>query len=361
MSSYEEVIAAFENNPQNEFCMAPIKERTFEEVFDSAATFFKDADILLHVDSPCVVVGDLHGSMGDLLKIFASSGSPSNTRYLFLGDYIDRGKDSLGCLVLVTSLMLAYPENVSMLRGNHEFIDVNTKYGFLDEILEAFGKDDVFRFANKMFNYMPLAAILGNKYFCVHGGLSPKLSNVMELINIERPINGEENQSVKSLVQDLVWSDPDESIQFYANSTRGVGKKFGFCAVDCFLKTNDLNGTIRAHQYVESGIQTNFRGKVITVFSNSDSQKQAGYLEIDRACDVIPVQLTAAIQCNKQKISSPFKITNKTRITCHHITSRRCGYVPRLSPPRKERRYSANYVPLPSLGRKIHSFSDEEI
>ena len=130
--------------------------------------------------------GDVHGQYYDLLRIFEYGGFPPEANYLFLGDYIDRGKQSIETICLLLSYKIKYPENFFLLRGNHECAQINRIYGFYDECKRRYSIR-LWRVFSDVFNCLPVAALIDEKIFCMHGGLSPELKNLDLIKNIMRP------------------------------------------------------------------------------------------------------------------------------------------------------------------------------
>lgn len=133
---------------------------------------------------------DLHGNIRDLIRILKSiSFLESDLKILFLGDYVDKGNFSLEVITLLFSLFLQFPERIFLLRGNHEFSNVNVEYGFKDELYKQYKNDRLWEKFNSVFNWLPIAALIGNKIICFHGGISPQLKNIDQIRSIERPIS----------------------------------------------------------------------------------------------------------------------------------------------------------------------------
>ncbi len=140
---------------------------------------------LLELDAPVKIVGDVHGQYTDLIRMFEMCGFPPSANYLFLGDYVDRGKQSLETILLLLCYKLKYPENFFLLRGNHECANVTRVYGFYDECKRRCNVK-IWKTFIDCFNTLPIAAIVAGKIFCVHGGLSPALSHMDDIRNIAR-------------------------------------------------------------------------------------------------------------------------------------------------------------------------------
>merc|ERR1719482_2265323 len=145
---------------------------------------FVDQPILLELEVPLKICGDVHGQYSDLLKLFDMGGFPPEANYLFLGDYVDRGKQSLETICLLLAYKVKYPENVFLLRGNHECASINRIYGFYDECKRRFSVKMWKRFT-ELFNWLPAAAVLEHRIFCVHGGLSPELKSLDQIKNFQ--------------------------------------------------------------------------------------------------------------------------------------------------------------------------------
>jgi len=145
----------------------------------STIRVFKTESSLVEVTSPVTIVGDIHGQFLDLAHVFIITGYPwqSKNRYIFLGDYVDRGPKQLECIVLLLTLKVALRRRIVLLRGNHECSNINSVYGFLDELKTRFSVNDSKRLwqrFNDVFAYMPLAALVDKRVLCMHGGLSPR-------------------------------------------------------------------------------------------------------------------------------------------------------------------------------------------
>ncbi len=218
--------------------------------------------VLLELEAPIKICGDVHGQFYDLLRIMEFGGYPPDSNYLFLGDYVDRGKQSLETICLLLAYKIKYPENFFMTRGNHECSSINRIYGFYDECKKRFSIK-LWKTFTDCFNCLPVAAILDDKIICMHGGLGPDLDKIDRIKNIIRPTDVPE----RGLLCDLLWSDPDDSSNGFGNNERGVSVVFNGKIVQNFLKNNDLDLICRAHQVVEEGYEFFAERKLVTVFS----------------------------------------------------------------------------------------------
>ena len=218
--------------------------------------------VLLELEAPIKICGDVHGQFYDLLRILEFGGYPPDANYLFLGDYVDRGKQSLETICLLLAYKIKYPENFFMTRGNHECSSINRIYGFYDECKKRFSIK-LWKTFTECFNCLPVAAILDDKIICMHGGLGPDLDKIDRIRNIIRPTDVPE----RGLLCDLLRSDPDDSSNGFGSNERGVSVVFNSKIVQSFLKNNDLDLICRAHQVVEEGYEFFADRKLVTVFS----------------------------------------------------------------------------------------------
>ncbi|KAK3444702.1 serine/threonine-protein phosphatase PP1 isoform X1 [Eucalyptus grandis] len=217
---------------------------------------------LLELEAPINICGDIHGQYPDLLRIFESGGFPPDSNYLFLGDYVDRGKQSIETICLLLAYKIKFPENFFLLRGNHECASINRIYGFYDECKRRFSVR-LWKIFTDCFNCLPVAAVIDDKIICMHGGLSPELVNLDQIRVLERPMDVPD----QGLLCDLLWADPDREIKGWGENDRGVSYTFGADKVAEFLRKHDLDLICRAHQVVEDGYEFFADRQLVTIFS----------------------------------------------------------------------------------------------
>ncbi|OIW08459.1 hypothetical protein TanjilG_03135 [Lupinus angustifolius] len=246
------------------------------DLCDTAERIFSGEPSVIQLRAPIKIFGDLHGQFGDLMRLFDEYGAPSTAGdiayidYLFLGDYVDRGQHSLETISLLLALKVEYPNNVHLIRGNHEAADINALFGFRIECIERMGERDgiwAWHRINRLFNWLPLAALIEKKIICMHGGIGRSINHVEQIENIQRPITMEAGSIV---LMDLLWSDPTEndSVEGLRPNARGPGLvTFGPDRVMEFCNNNDLQLIVRAHECVMDGFERFAQGHLITLFS----------------------------------------------------------------------------------------------
>ncbi|CAD8211807.1 unnamed protein product [Paramecium octaurelia] len=214
------------------------------------------------VDAPVTICGDIHGQFFDLMELFKVGGDCPDTNYLFLGDFVDRGFNSVETFLLLLALKVRYPDRITLIRGNHESRQITQVYGFYDECLRKYGSLNVWRYCTDIFDYLSLAAVIEEKIFCVHGGLSPSIKTMDDI----RAIDRKQEVPHDGAMCDLMWSDPDE-IEGWNLSPRGAGYLFGGDVVDDFNRKNNIELICRAHQLVMEGYRVMFNEQLVTVWS----------------------------------------------------------------------------------------------
>lgn len=297
---------------------------------------------VLFVQSPCYVFGDIHGNLVrprnaccfhsgmPYANIFASrmlqedlhffsdniwrlGMSLTAGNFLFLGDYVDRGTNCLECVAYLLAQKLLLPDKVFLLRGNHETRDVNgweEHYGersFLQQCRVRFGDDlgyRVWEICNQVFDRMPLAAVIDQDIFCVHGGIPRPISDkgriqdilrVPKVAGINPPYEHEED-AFQQVASDCIWSDPAseeqemrgvDPVSGFGESLRGGGAVcFGNKAVTDFLQQQGYSYIMRAHEAHAEGVAISKEARVFTVFStskdhNQGSEAMAGCILVD--------------------------------------------------------------------------------
>ncbi|KAI8604924.1 serine/threonine-protein phosphatase 2B catalytic subunit [Dissophora ornata] len=244
-------------------------------ILQKATDLMRKEPNLLEVDAPITVCGDIHGQYYDLMKLFEVGGDPETTRYLFLGDYVDRGYFSIECVLYLWSLKIWYPNSIFLLRGNHECRHLTDYFTFKTECKHKYS-EKVYDACTESFCTLPLAAVMNKQFLCIHGGLSPELSTLDDF----RRINRFREPPTYGLMGDLLWADPLEDFgqertneHFIHNHVRGCSYFFSYHAACAFLEKNNLLSIIRAHEAQDAGYRIYRKTKtggfpsVMTIFS----------------------------------------------------------------------------------------------
>eukprot|EP01119_Soliformovum_irregulare_P014266 TRINITY_DN3897_c0_g1_i1.p1 TRINITY_DN3897_c0_g1~~TRINITY_DN3897_c0_g1_i1.p1 ORF type:complete len:502 (-),score=124.72 TRINITY_DN3897_c0_g1_i1:225-1730(-) len=244
--------------------------RLVEEV----TTLFATESNVLDVPAPVTVCGDVHGQLYDVVQLFEVGGSPADTTYLFLGDYVDRGSFSIEVVVLLYTYKLLYPKTFFMIRGNHECRHLTQYFTFKVECLRKYDQE-VYDLVMDSFDALPLAALMNRQFLCVHGGLSPDIKTIDDIRDIDRFCEPPQSGPMC----DLLWADPMENFSadvktlYEHNEVRGCSYTYSYRAVCQFLENNSLLSVIRAHEAQDQGYRMHLKNDktgfptVITLFS----------------------------------------------------------------------------------------------
>ncbi|KAK6756180.1 hypothetical protein RB195_014525 [Necator americanus] len=284
-----------------------------QEVLRLGAEIFLAEDTLLEVPLPCTVYGDTHGQYSDLLRWFNLNGWPHETRSVFLGDFVDRGSHGVELFTLITCLKICFPDNIFVIRGNHEEESLNQIYSFVNEVHFKFdgkthsigeGDGTMYKYFKNVFVNLPLACLIGGDILAMHGGISPLLRSLKDIQLIERPIE----EFVKgTLACDLVWSDPDTfnyvekyEPNYERESTVGIGQLFSKSAVKETCKRLGIKMIIRGHQAPLHGYASWAGGRLITLFSAPAYKGSSEDTVNMGACIEAPLKVSEAVRKKRE-------------------------------------------------------------
>eukprot|EP00796_Vickermania_ingenoplastis_P004005 gene4005-2860_t len=249
------------------------------DIIMRCAMIWKSEPNVMRLRGDTIVSGDIHGQFFDLLTLLELGGSPAQQQYLFLGDYVDRGCFGMEAVLLLMTYKICYPQRLVMLRGNHESRHLTAYFNFKREVEYKYTAA-VYNAMVSAFDCLPLTCIVDDRFFCVHGGLSPELKTIADINALHRfrepPSSGP--------MCDLLWSDPlDEreadvgganslEASFIPNTTRGCSYVFSHGAAVSFLETNKMLTLIRGHEAQAEGFRLYRNGpkgfpSVICLFS----------------------------------------------------------------------------------------------
>mmetsp|Transcript_9089 Transcript_9089/g.14092 ORF Transcript_9089/g.14092 Transcript_9089/m.14092 type:complete len:349 (+) Transcript_9089:30-1076(+) len=243
-----------------------VSERALKKLCIAVSELMMEESNVQPVLSPVTIVGDLHGQFFDLLTLLSPKvgGSPPETSYIFMGDFVDRGHNSVETLSTLLCLKLKYPGHITLLRGNHESRQITQVYGFYDECMRKYGNASAWRHCVQCFDTFALAAIIDSRVLCVHGGLSPDVRTLDQI----RAIDRQQEVPHEGAFCDLMWSDPEDIATAWQMSPRGAGYLFGARVTDEFNLVNRLDLIARAHQLVMEGKKYHFLNQnLVTVWS----------------------------------------------------------------------------------------------
>uniref|UniRef100_A0A5F8GB71 Serine/threonine-protein phosphatase n=1 Tax=Monodelphis domestica TaxID=13616 RepID=A0A5F8GB71_MONDO len=321
--TYSDVLLLIKAFKENQILHA----RYVLEVLVEAKKVLKQLPNITHIMSietkELTICGDIHGKLDDLFLIFYKNGLPSgNNRYVFNGDFVDRGKNSMEVLMVLFALFLVFPNDVYLNRGNHEDFLMNLRYGFTKEITSKYKKHSakILHYLEEVYTWLPIGTLIDKKVLVVHGGIAddtdleilnklkrnkmrsvlmpPSTPSEIELRNIQFPYNFQtSSMSLDQMPKDdwdqiinILWSDPRKKKGCSPNTTRGGGCYFGPDITNHILNKFALKMIIRSHECKPEGFEICHDGKVITLFSASnyyeEGSNRGAYLKLKK--DLIP-------------------------------------------------------------------------
>jgi serine/threonine-protein phosphatase 2A catalytic subunit len=280
----------------------PLPEDDVKGLCDKAKEILSSESSVVSVSVPVTICGDVHGQFYDLMELFRIGGELPETNYLFMGDYVDRGFYSVETVTLLVALKVRYKGRVTILRGNHESRQITQVYGFYDECLRKYGNANVWKYFTELFDYLPLASVVEDQIFCLHGGLSPSIDTLDQIKQLDRV----QEVPHEGPMCDLLWSDPDDRCG-WGISPRGAGYTFGQDISEQFNHTNNLKLIARAHQLVMNGYNWSQERNVVTIFSAPNycyrCGNEAAIMEVDEHLKYTFLQFDPAPRAEEPNIN----------------------------------------------------------
>ena len=306
----------------------PFKDEEILNLIEGVKPILERDHSLIKIRSPCKVFGNLYGIYNDLMRYFESYGNPSDDnqmgditvmQYVFLGDFCDRGNNSLEIILLLFALKIKYPDFIYIIRGHHEDRHINEDYGLGQECLDRLSDDirdpmSIFANINKAFDLLPFGVLVDNNILMVHGGIGSSINSLDDIDSIKRPIevvqNVTNNEQLK--VIDLLWSEYHDDIENIDSNIerdkfkKGFIVKYGKNRLNKFLDDNKINLLITSHQFVKGGFTTFNNDKLLILFSATNYMNECGNVggminiakkNANKRINLIPKLIT----CNNEK------------------------------------------------------------
>ena len=325
----------------------PFKLEEILYLIDEVTKIVEKENSLIKIRSPCKIFGNIYGVYTDLMRYFESYGNPSDNiqngdinvmQYIFLGDFCDRGNQSLEVILLLFALKVKYPDFIYLIRGHHEDKEINEFYGLGKECTEKLKEDikneeSVFNKINQVFDLLPFGVLVDNTILCIHGGIGASIKSLDDISNIPRPTKIYQNPEsyAQMNILDLLYSeyDNEEDDESYSVNTlrdknqKGFIVNYGKKRLDEFMQGNNINLIIAAHKFVKEGFCTYCDDKLLNLFSCTnymDKNNNVGAMIIigkkakNKNANIMPKLLgvnenkNKNSQFRKDKSPSPLKI-----------------------------------------------------
>ena len=324
----------------------PFKSEEIIYLANEVIKIISKENSLIKIRSPCKIFGNIYGIYDDLMRYFESYGNPSDNiqngdinvmQYIFLGDFCDRGNQSLEVISLLFALKIKYPNFIYLIRGHHEDKNINEIYGLGNECAEKLKEDiknenSVFNKINQVFDYLPFGVLVDNTILCIHGGIGASIKLLDNISDIPRPTQIYKNPEnfTQMNILDLLYSEFDEEVDdlYSVNTLRDKNNKgfiinYGKKRLDEFMQINNINLIIAAHKFVKEGFWTFCDDKLLNIFSSTnymDKENNIGAMIIigkkakNKNSNIMPKLIgvnenkNKITQFRKDKSPSPFKI-----------------------------------------------------
>lgn len=261
---------------KNPHIISELEFDNISKIFKAAKNIFDEEYLLLEFSikenlEEVYVIGDIHGNLNTLMKLIEIINKNNPKLVIFLGDIVDRGAKQLECLLIVLILKILYPLKYFILRGNHETLEMNKYYGFFQDFILRFKDSNKFNEILKVYNVLPICALINETVLCLHGGISQDFDILTKLKNQKCKNFKLVYNSLGQSIYQIMWNDPKAESKGFSNSFRGPGIFFfGIDVFKNFMKVNNLNYLIRAHECFPEGFKWFFNKKLLSIFSSAN-------------------------------------------------------------------------------------------
>ena len=255
----------------NSLSFSIVPQSLLEALLSEVSRIMFNEPPVLRISGDVVVVGEIHGHILDLFRIIRRFGDPRETKYLFIGDIVDRGEFSTEVAILVFVMKYLWPENIFIIRGNHEFTQMSQRCGqFSSELIAMYGNKNVESYFQHAFAFMPLAAVVNDNFFCVHGGIGPNSKEISMIEKIRRPFYDCGKTIENALAEELFWSEPSKNCPGFRLTKKKHGYLFGSKVIKDFLDHENLKLLVRSREGIEQGIEYVLDDSVVSICSASN-------------------------------------------------------------------------------------------
>ncbi|MFW9865381.1 MAG: metallophosphoesterase [Candidatus Thorarchaeota archaeon] len=245
-------------------------------ILKSVISIFEKENLLLEFNtkSPIddvYVIGDIHGNFKTLLKLIELIRKNNPKLVIFLGDIVDRGPHQLECLLFILILKILHSQKYYLIRGNHETAEINKVYGFFQDFMNRFHDRSKFNEIVKFYDVLPLCAVVNSRILCLHGGIPQDTGVLKKIKGVQTKNIGLIFKSIVFSLFQIMWNDPKDGLNGFTGSFRGEGiKYFGEDVFNIFMRRNEFDFLIRAHECFPEGYRWFFNKKLLSIFSSEN-------------------------------------------------------------------------------------------